>query len=72
MRFAGCSRATLAMLLLMAVIGICADTSYVTCTGSDPCRACKDCSRCKHCGRDSGRCGVCKRHRVSRLEEVTK
>ena len=38
------------------------DSSFATCTGSDPCNACKNCKYCKHCAKDGGTCGVCKRN----------
>jgi hypothetical protein len=40
------------------------DSSFATCTGSDPCNACKNCKYCKHCAKEGGTCGVCKRRSI--------
>lgn len=60
----------LTALLLIAGVGVYADGSYATCTGSDPCHACSNCSHCRHCAREGGHCGVCKRHGTLKLEGV--
>jgi hypothetical protein len=47
-------------LALAAIVGVVVaqDSSFATCTGSDPCNACKNCKYCKHCAKDGGTCGV--------------
>lgn len=51
------------VLILAAVVTalVAQDSSFATCTGSDPCHACKNCKYCKHCAKEGGTCGVCKR-----------
>lgn len=37
------------------------------CYGLDPCGACRNCHACKHCFELGGKCGVCKREKLSKL-----
>jgi hypothetical protein len=48
------------------LMGVVADASFATCTGSDPCNACKNCKYCKHCAKEGGTCGVCKRSLIAK------
>ena len=59
-----------AVLMLPLLLGVIADASFATCTGSNPCNACKNCKYCKHCAKEGGTCGVCKHSRL--VAEVTK
>jgi hypothetical protein len=62
-------RFLLPILLLPLLMGVVADPSFATCTGSDPCYACKNCKYCKHCAKEGGACGACKRGRLVAMAE---
>jgi hypothetical protein len=50
------------VLAAVASVFVAQNSSFATCTGSDPCNACKNCKYCKHCAKNGGTCGVCKRN----------